>query len=92
MKKWKPGPTPKCRGCRAEQREGKLCVSVTGLYVPFEQNFVTETIFYFCPAVTCIQRIPVWTNLNVPLVIHVDGSVNVDDGDVNLGNIKLVRH
>jgi hypothetical protein len=27
----KPGPTPKCRVCRAEQHVGELSVSVTGL-------------------------------------------------------------
>ena len=42
------GTTPRCRGCRKEQNEGELCVSVVGLYVPFEQNFVVETTFYFC--------------------------------------------
>ena len=91
-KQLKRGPTPRCRGCRPEQREGQLSVSVTGLYVPFEQNFVTETTFYFCPKVACITRIPVWTNLNPPQAIHVERSVEAELlTDVHFGHIRLVR-
>ena len=70
------GTTPRCRGCRKEQNEGELCVSVVGLYVPFEQNFVVETTFYFCPAVECLNRIPPWVNLTTPTEITVDSSVS----------------
>ena len=92
IKQLKRGPTPRCRGCRAEQREGQPSVSVTGLYVPFEQNFVTETTFYFCPKVACIRRIPVWTNLNPPQTIHDERSVEAELlTDVHFGHIKLVR-
>ena len=91
-KQLKRGPTPRCRGCRAEQREGQLSVSVTGLYVPFEQNFVTETTFYFCPKVACITQIPVWTNLNPPQAIHVERSAEAELlTDVHFGHIRLVR-
>ena len=77
--------------CRAEQREGQLTVSVTGLYVPFEHNFEMETTFYFCPEVTCIKLIPVGTNLNPPQATHVEESVTEEQiTDVHLGHIRLV--
>ena len=52
------GPTPRCQSSRKEQIEGDLSVSVVGLYVPYEQNFVVETTFYFCPSAQCVKRIP----------------------------------
>ena len=42
LKKKKKGPAPRCRACRRTQNEDILTVSVTWLYVPYEQNFVTE--------------------------------------------------
>ena len=39
------------------------------LYVPFQQSFVTQTIFYFCQNSTCIAKTPAWTNLKPPLQI-----------------------
>lgn len=71
-KKKKRGPTPRCRGCRKEQLDGELTVSVTGLYVPFEQNVVIETIFYFCPSKQCVSKIPRWINLKPPTGIIID--------------------
>ena len=47
LKKKKIGLAPRCRACRRTQNGGELTVNVTGLYVPYEQNFVTETIFIF---------------------------------------------
>ena len=47
LKKKKIGPAPRCRACRRTQNEDELTVNVKGLYVPYEQNFVTETIFIF---------------------------------------------
>ena len=71
--------------------EGELCVCVTGLYVPFEQNFVIETKFYFCPDVRCI-KCPPWTNLKSPSVITADSTLTNEilDG-LNLGQIKVIR-
>lgn len=89
IKQRKPGPTPRCRGIRAEQREGELSVSVTGLYVPYEENFVTETTFHFCPDIACITRLPVSTNLNPPQAIHVEGTIDITD--VDFGLIRLVH-
>ena len=40
---------------RNEQQDGELCILVVGLYVPYEQNFVVETTFYFCPNAECIK-------------------------------------
>ena len=51
----KRGPTPGFRSCQKEQIEGDLSVSVVGLYVPYEQNFVVETTFYFCPSAQCVK-------------------------------------
>ena len=39
------GPTPRFRNCRKEQIERDFSVSVVGLYVPYEQNFVVVTTF-----------------------------------------------
>ena len=65
------GPTPRFRSCRKEQIEGDLSVSVVGLYVSYEQNFVVETTFYFCPSAQCVKRIPPWINLTSPNKITV---------------------
>ena len=69
------GPTPCCQSCRKEQIEGDLSVSVVGLYVPYEQNFVVETTFHFCPSAQCVKRIPPWINLTPPNKITVHESV-----------------
>lgn len=74
-KEKKKGPIPRCRSCRKEILDSSLCVSVIGLHVPFEQNFVVETTFYFCPIVHCIRRIPDWVNLSPPGKITVGSSI-----------------
>ena len=87
----KRGQTPRCRGCRKEQKDGELCLSVTGLYVPYGQNFVVETNFYFCPNVSCISRIPPWTNLKQPQMAHAKSSVSDEDTRrLDLGQIGIV--
>ena len=48
-KKKKRGQAPICRVFRKIQHEGEDTVTIKGLYVPYEQNFVPETRFYFCP-------------------------------------------
>jgi predicted nucleic acid-binding Zn finger protein len=78
-KEKKRGQVPRCRGCQAEQQDGELCLSVTGLYVPYEQNFVVETSFYFCPSTSCMNRLPPWTNLRKPHTIHVKTTVSDED-------------
>ena len=69
------GTTSRCRSCRNEQQDGELSISVVGLYVPYEQNFVVETTFYFCPNAGCIKRLPPWVNLTPPTRITIDSSV-----------------
>ena len=79
-KERKKGPTPRCRSCRKEILENNLCVSVMGLYVPFENNFAVETTFYFCPNVQCIRRIPPWINLTPPGKInYIPGSIEEEE-------------
>ena len=73
------GTTPRCRGCRNEQQDGELCISVVGLYVPYEQNFVVETTFYFCPNAECIKRLPPWVNLTPPTRVAIDSSVTREE-------------
>ncbi|KAL9961802.1 hypothetical protein ACROYT_G030823 [Oculina patagonica] len=75
-KKKKRGPAPRCRTCRAIQEENEATVTVRGLYVPYEQNFVTETVFYFCPKKQCVNKVPHWTNLKPPVNIKADSSIN----------------
>ena len=52
-KKKKRGKAPRCRACRKIQNEDEVTVTFEGLYVPYEQNFVPETMFYFCPKQQC---------------------------------------
>ena len=90
-KDMKRGQTPRCRGCREEQKDGELCLSVTGLYVPYGQTFVVETNFYFCPNVSCIGRLPPWTNLKRPQMVHAKASVSDEDiRRLDLGQIRIV--
>ncbi|CAB3994344.1 Angiopoietin-1 receptor [Paramuricea clavata] len=78
-KEMQRGTIPRCRCCRKEQHDGDLCVSVVGLYVPYEQNFVVETTFYFCPSANCVRHIPPWINLTPPSGITVDSSVTREE-------------
>jgi hypothetical protein len=73
------GTIPRCRCCRKEQRDGDLCASVVGLYVPYEQNVVVETTFYFCPSANCVKHIPPWINLTPPSGITVDSAVTREE-------------
>ena len=66
------------------QNEDELTVNVTGLYVPYEQNFVTETMFHFCPKQQCINNISYWTNLKPPDGIRADRSIS----DVTIAALK----
>lgn len=85
-KEKKRGQTPRCRACRVEIEEGDLCVYVTGLYVPFEQNFVIQTNFYFCPETRCVNRPSCWTNSKTPKTLVADSSVTNDELiQMNLG-------
>ena len=83
-KKKKRRPTPRCRACKTIQNENKFTVTVKGLYVPYEQNFVTETMFYFSPKQQCINNIPHWTNLKPPDRIRADSSFT----DVTIAALK----
>ena len=40
------GQVPRCRTCRKTQSKDEVTVTDKGLYVPYEQNFVTETICF----------------------------------------------
>ena len=64
-----------------EQKDGEPCLSVTGLYVPYEQNFVVETNFYFCPSTSFINRPPPWTNLRKSQRVHARKTIS--DQDIN---------
>ena len=74
IKEKEKGPAPRCRACT--QNEDELTVNVTGLYVHYEQNLVTETMFYFCPKQQRINNIPYWTNLKPPDGIRADRSIS----------------
>ena len=56
--KKKRGQALRCWACRKIQNEDEVTVTVKGLYVPYEQNFVPETMFHFCPKQQCINKIP----------------------------------
>ena len=84
LKKEQKGPTPRCRAWRRTQNEDELTVNVTGLYVSYKQNFVTETMFYFCPKQQCLNNIPYWTNLKSPDGIRADKSIS----DVTIAALK----
>ena len=78
------GPTPRCRNCRNEQPDRELTITVTGLYVPYEQDFVIETAFYYCPNSICFKNIPYWINLTPPSRINVHDSITSEE----LNNLK----
>ena len=46
-KKRKEDKSPRCRTYRKIQNEDEVTVTDKGLYVPYEQNFDTETMFNF---------------------------------------------
>ena len=77
-KKGKEDKSPRCRTCRKIQNEDEVTVTDKGLYVPYEQNFVTETMFYFCPRKQCINNLQQWTNLKPSDGIRADSSFTND--------------
>lgn len=87
VKTTKSGPAPRCQACRGTQNEDELTINVTGLYDPYEQNFVTETMFYFCPKQQCMNNIPYWTNLKPPDGIRADRSIS----DVTIAALKYCK-
>ena len=74
----KRGQVTRCRTCRKIQNEDEVTVTDKGLYVPYEQNFVTETMFYFCPRKQCINNLPHWTKLKPPDRIRAASSFTDD--------------
>ena len=84
LKKKKRGPAPRCRACRRIQNEDELNVYVKGLYVPYIQNFVKDTMFYFCLKQQCISNILHWTNLKPPDRIRADRTIS----DVTIAALK----
>ena len=91
-KEKKRGQTPKCSSCRVEVKEGDFCIYVTGLYVPFEQNFVIQRNFYFCADAHCINRPPCWSNLKVSATLVADSTVtNNELRMMNFGKTKVIR-
>ena len=54
-KQLKPGRNPSCPSCRGEIAPGDLAICVTALYVPYEQDFVQEKVFFFCPEIACVK-------------------------------------
>ena len=48
LKKKTRGPAPRCWACRTIQNKGELTVNIKELYAPYDENFVTETMSYFC--------------------------------------------
>ena len=78
------GKALRCRACRKIQIEDEVTVTVKGIYVPYEQNFVPEAMFYFCPKQQCINKIPHWTNLKSPDKIRADSSFT----DITIAAIK----
>ena len=71
--------------CRRTQIEDELTVDLTGLYVPYEQNFITETTFHVCPKQQCIlNSILYCTNLKPPDGIRADRSIS----DVTIAALK----
>ena len=70
--------------CWRTQNEDELTVNVTGLFVPYEENFVTETMLYFCPKQQYINSIPYWTNLKPPDGIRAYESIS----DVTIAALK----
>ena len=73
----KRGQVPRCRTCRKIQNQ-EVTVTDKVLYFPYEQNFVTETMFCFCPRKQYINNLPHWTKLKPPGRIRADSSFTDD--------------
>ena len=70
----KKGQAPRCWACRKMKYEDEVTVTIKWPYIPYEQNFVPETMFYFCPKQQCINKIPHWTNIKPLDRIRADSS------------------
>ena len=76
-KKKKRGRAPQCQTCKTSIQENMSCLLCRALYVPYEQHFVREKDFYFCPLKSCIKALPFYTNLTQPDKILVSGNVSL---------------
>ena len=81
-KERKPGKNPHCKAlrCKKEVLPGDLCVFVKGLEVPYQQGFAVQSSFYFCPRMDCLQQIPPWSNLAIPVKVSI--KENVSDAEI----------
>ena len=58
--------TASCCSCSAGMPEGKLYVHVKGRFVPKDQTFAVERVFYFCAIPRCLGKKPKRSNISVP--------------------------
>ena len=49
---------PQCQTCKTTIQENMSCLLCRALYVPYEQHFVREKDFCFCPLKSCIKALP----------------------------------
>ena len=83
-KKKKPGKTPSCPTCKEPIENDSLCISVRGLYVPFDQSFVQEKDFYFCADAKCLEKLPFYTNLSKPKSIKAESVTRAEINSTGL--------
>ena len=71
----------KCSGCKASQMvNGRLYMTVDGLFIPQNQNFAKERKFYFCANVNCTSKKPYMSNLEVPpKEVYAEPALSKDD-------------
>jgi hypothetical protein len=71
------------RDSNATMPAGKIYVFVKGLYIPKNQTFATERIYYFCALPKCLSKKPYHSNIIVPpQVVKVAGSTNLLAADI----------
>ncbi len=52
--------------CKSTMPEGKIFITVTGLYILRNQRFAVDRQFYFCADPRCIRIKPFASNLQTP--------------------------
>ena len=67
IKKICKGKQPSCAGCRISKiLPGRICIHVSGLYVPQNCNFCVSRNFYFCTNLNCVSKKPLASNVICP--------------------------
>ena len=76
----------KCVTCNTPMPAGKIFAEVTALYIPRNQNFAVERIFYYCASFSCMKK---GTSSNV--ITPTRDTLFILNGDLSAEDVILLQ-